>query len=54
MVQEKSINGVNVDLFFSTLEQIKQKPEIARFKFWATNKWIDGIHNRVTIKDLEN
>ncbi len=52
MTQEKKVNGVNVDQFFSTIEQIKEKPEIARFKFRATNKWIDGTHNRATIKDF--
>ena len=52
MTGEKIVNGVNVDQFFSTIEQIKKKPEIAKFKFWATNKWIDGTHNRATIKDF--
>lgn len=52
MTQEKKANGVNIDQFFSTIEQIKEKPEIARFKFRAINKWIDGTHNRATIKDF--
>ena len=52
MAQEKKVNGVNVDQLFSTIEQIKEKPEIARFKFRATNKWIDGTHNRATVKDF--
>ena len=37
---------------FKTIELIKEKPEIARFKFRATNKWIDGTHNRATVKDF--
>ena len=52
MIQEKKVNGVNVDQLFSTIEQIKEKPEIAKFKFRATNKWIDGTHNRATVKDF--
>jgi uncharacterized OsmC-like protein len=52
MTQEKKVNGVNVDQLFSTIEVIKEKPEIAQFKFRATNKWIDGTHNRATIKDF--
>ncbi len=52
MTQEKKVNGVNVDQLFSTIEQIKEKPEIAKFKFRATNKWIDGTHNRATVKDF--
>ena len=52
MADEKIINGVNVDNLFNTIEQIKEKPEIAKFKFWATNKWIDGTHNRATVKNF--
>ena len=52
MTDEKIVNGVNIDQLFNTIEQIKEKPEIARFKFRATNKWIDGTHNRATVKDF--
>jgi uncharacterized OsmC-like protein len=52
MTGEKIVNGVNVDQFINTIEQIKGKPEIAKFKFWATNTWIGGTHNRATIKDF--
>jgi len=50
--KEKIINGVNVDQLFSTIDLIKDKPEIARFKFRARNNWIDGAHNRATVKDF--
>jgi uncharacterized OsmC-like protein len=52
MTQEKKVNGVDVAQLFSTIELIKEKSEIAKFKFRATNKWIDGTHNRATIKDF--
>ena len=52
LTQEKKVNGVNVDQLFKTIELIKEKSEIARFKFRATNKWIDGTHNRATVKDF--
>ena len=52
MTDEKIVNGVNIDHLFNTIEQIKEKPEIARFKFRATNKWVDGTHNRATVKDF--
>ncbi len=52
MTQEKKLNGVNVDQLFSTIELIKKKPEIAKFKFRATNTWVAGTHNRATIKDF--
>jgi len=52
MTQEKRVNGVNVDQLVSTIEQVKKNPEIAQFKFRATNAWIDGTHNRATVKDF--
>jgi hypothetical protein len=38
----KFVNCVNADQLFSTLDLIKQNPEIARFKFRAVNRWIKG------------
>ena len=52
MPQEKKINGVNVDQLFKTIELVKNQPEIAQFKFRAKNTWVDGTHNRTTIKDF--
>jgi hypothetical protein len=52
MTQERKVNGVNVTQLLDTIELIKETPEIAQFKFRATNKWIDGTHNRATIKDF--
>lgn len=50
--KEKTVNGVPVDQLFSTIDLIKEKPEIAQFKFRATNQWINGTHNRATVKDF--
>jgi uncharacterized OsmC-like protein len=49
---EKIVNGVNVEKLFKTIDMIKEKPDIARFKFRAKNNWIDGTHNRATVKDF--
>ena len=43
-------NGVDTEKMFATLDLIKAQPELARFQFRATNRWIDGSHNRSTIK----
>jgi uncharacterized OsmC-like protein len=43
-------NGVNTEVMFATLDLIKAQPELARFQFRASNRWIDGAHNRSTIK----
>ena len=45
-------NGVNTEQLFGTLDAIKADPSLARFQFRARNRWIDGAHNRSTIRDL--
>ena len=45
-------NGVDTDTMFATLDAIKAQPEIAQFRFRATNRWLGGAHNRSTIKDF--
>ena len=45
-------NGVNVDTLYGTLDVIKQQPELAKFQFRATNRWMGGAHNRSTIKEF--
>ena len=39
-------NGVDTTKMFATLDAIKAQPELGRFQFRATNRWIDGAHNR--------
>ena len=43
-------NGVDTKQMFGTLDLIKEQPELAKFQFRATNRWIGGAHNRSTIK----
>jgi len=43
-------NGVDTEKLFATLDLIKERPGLARFQFRATNRFIDGAHNRSTIK----
>ena len=45
-------NGVDTQKMFATLDLIKEQPELAKFEFRATNRWIDGAHNRSTIKSF--
>jgi len=53
MSKPKILNGVNVDDLFTTIDAIKEQPTIAKFKFRANNKWINGGLNRTTIKDFD-
>ena len=49
---ERVRNGVDTQQLFGTLDLVKEQPELARFQFRATNRWIGGAHNRTTIKDF--
>ena len=49
---KNDVNGVNVDELFGTIDAVKKAPVIATFKFRANNEWIDGGHNRTTIKNF--
>jgi uncharacterized OsmC-like protein len=42
-------NGVDTATLFATLDAVKGSPEIAKFQFRASNRWISGTHNRSTI-----
>jgi uncharacterized OsmC-like protein len=50
--QTKIVNGVKVTQLFDTIDLIKGNPEVAKFKFRATNKWVNGTHNQSTVKDF--
>lgn len=42
-------NGVDTPTLFATLDAVRAQPEIAKFQFRATNRWIAGTHNRSTL-----
>mgnify|MGYP002623924328 FL=1 len=48
--QETRVNGVPTDRLVETMNAIRGKPEVAKFVFRSTNRWIDGGHNRARIK----
>jgi uncharacterized OsmC-like protein len=50
--EKKNVNGIDVEQLFSTIHLIKEKPDVAKFKFRASNRWIQGTHNRATVKDF--
>ncbi len=49
--QTKIVNGVDVDQLFKTIDTIKENPEIAKFNFRASNKWIGGTANKTTVSE---
>jgi uncharacterized OsmC-like protein len=42
-------NGVDTAALFATLDAIKANNEIAKFRFRATNSWVNGTHSRSTV-----
>jgi uncharacterized OsmC-like protein len=42
-------NGVDTETLFATLDSVKGQPDIAKFQFRATNRWVNGTHNQSTI-----
>ncbi len=44
-----SINGVDTQTLFATIDAVKAQPELAKFQLRASNRWISGTHNRTTI-----
>ena len=44
------INGVDTDGLFATLDAVRAQPELARFQFRTTTRWISGTHNRTTVE----
>jgi uncharacterized OsmC-like protein len=47
--QRPARNGVDVPTLFATLDAVKAQPEIAAFRFRASNRWVSGTHSRSTI-----
>ena len=48
--QKQKLNGVDVGALNETVEAIKGKPDLAKFRFRAENKWVDCGRNKTTIK----
>jgi len=42
-------NGVDVAALFGTINAVAGQPELADFRFRASNSWVSGTHSRTTI-----
>jgi uncharacterized OsmC-like protein len=49
MTEKMPRNGVDTPTLFATLDAVKGQPEIAKFQFRASNRWVSGTHSRSTI-----
>jgi uncharacterized OsmC-like protein len=51
-VINETINGVSTERMGATVQAVQQQPALATFRFRASNTWINGGHNRSTIKSF--
>jgi uncharacterized OsmC-like protein len=42
-------NGIDTAQVYGTLDALKAQPELARFEFRVSNRWINGTHSRSVI-----
>jgi hypothetical protein len=49
MSEQQVLNGVDVSAVEGLINAVKEKPDLAKSKFRASNEWIDGGHNRTTV-----
>lgn len=42
----KPMNGVDTPTLFATIDAVRNQPELARFTWRASNRWIEGTHSR--------
>lgn len=47
-----TVNGIDLDTLQSTINAIKNDPDLAKCRFHVRNKWIDGNHNRTTVSSF--
>lgn len=47
---QQNLNGVNVDQLVQTVGLIEKDPDLATFRFRATNTWLGGGHSRTSIQ----
>jgi uncharacterized OsmC-like protein len=44
--EKRPLNGVDVPTLFATINVVAAQPELAKFQFRASNRWIKGTHSR--------
>ena len=43
------LNGVNTPMLLATIDAVGKQPELARFQFRATSRWMSGTHSQSTM-----
>ncbi len=50
--EPQPLNGVDTPTLFATINAVKAQPELARFQFRATNRWVKGTNSRTRIESF--
>ncbi len=50
--ERKPLNGVDTPTLFATIQAVGAQPELARFRFRASNRWLTGTHSRSRIESF--
>ena len=48
--EPKPLNGVDTPALFATINAVGESPELAKFRFRATNRWIQGTHSETRME----
>jgi uncharacterized OsmC-like protein len=48
-VEQSGRNGVDTETLFATIKAVAGQPELAQFRFRATNRWVSGTHSTTTV-----
>lgn len=46
-------NGVDTPNLLATINAVAGQPELAKFRFTATNQWVEGTHSQTTMLNFE-
>ena len=48
----RPLNGVDTPALFATIDVVRAQPDLARFRFRATNRWVRGTNSRTRIESF--
>jgi uncharacterized OsmC-like protein len=48
-ITTEPLNGVDTAGLFATIDAVREHPELARFQFRTSTRWLSATHNRTTV-----
>jgi uncharacterized OsmC-like protein len=46
------LNGVDTPTLFATIDAVRGQPELAKFQFRASSRWLTGTHSRSQVEEF--